>query len=197
MHKITNVRLIKSIPQKIKTEILNILDKSDLARERSHAENTLLWVKKLKPNTSLSLQIAALAHDIERSSSQRYKSEDFQSYEEYKKAHSERGAVILEEILRCHNLDEEIVSEATNLVKLHEIGGTENADILMDADSISFFDNNLDFYLSYKGLEGTIKQMNYKFQRCSPRAKKYIRSLEKYKSFKKMFNKIKMSTNGR
>lgn len=173
------------IPSDLKAEILSILNKSDLGKESSHGENTLLWVKKLKPDASLALQIAALAHDIERGVSPRYKDENFEDHEEYKKAHSERGAQILERILRQRNIDEKVITDATNLVRLHEVGGTTDADILLDADSISFFDNNLDFYISYKGLAGAIKQIEYKFQRCTPRAQKYINNIEKYRLFKK------------
>lgn len=176
------------IPPNLKTEILNILRESDLDLEAEHAENTLLWVKKLKPEASLALQIAALGHDLERGRPDRFKSEDFKDHAEYKKAHSEKGAEILEEILKKYKLDTKIIQEAANLVKIHEVGGTEDADILQDADSISFFDNNLEFYIGYKGLEGAKKQVKYKFERCSPRAQKCIKDLEVYQKFKNMKN---------
>ncbi|MBF0206762.1 MAG: DUF4202 family protein [Oligoflexia bacterium] len=179
------------IPIALKTEILNILDKSEHGRERSHAKNTLFWLKKLRPSASMALQIAALAHDIERCVLPRFMDKDFESHAEYKKAHSEKGAMILEEIMKHHDMKEKIIIETTNLVRLHEVGGNLDADILMDADSISFFDNNLDFYISYKGFAGAIKQVDYKFQRCSPRAQKYIVNLKMYKSFKKQIGQIK------
>lgn len=171
------------IPLDLETEILSVLDKSEHGREISHAENTLFWVKKLKPSASLALQIAALAHDIERGILPRFMDKDFESHEEYKKAHSEKGAKILEDILKKYDIDKKIIIEATNLVRLHEVGGNTDADILRDADSISFFDNNLDFYIGYKGMAGAIKQVKYKFDRCSPRAQKYIENLERYKKF--------------
>jgi hypothetical protein len=81
-------------------------------------------------------------------------------------------------------MEESVITDATELVRLHEVGGTEDADILRDADSISFFDNNLEFYISYKGFEEAVKQVAYKFDRCSPRAQKHIRELKPYQSFK-------------
>jgi HD superfamily phosphodiesterase len=177
-----------NIPVKLKNEILKILDQSDLEREGSHGENTLYWVKKIKPDASLSLQISALAHDIERGVAPRYKSGDFEDHGEYKKVHSEKGAKIIGKILEKHNIDNKTIDEVKELVRLHETGGNVNADILMDADSISFFDNNLEFYYSYKGLEGTLRQIDYKFKRCSPRAQKHIKSLKVYQSFKKKLN---------
>jgi hypothetical protein len=187
------MKLSNLIPSDLSEEILTLLDKSELSRERTHAENTLKWVIKLKPSASLALRIAALAHDIERSDPHRYKENNFKSHEEYKKAHSEKGAMLLKTILRKHGIDKNIIDNATNLVQLHEIGGNEEADILKDADSISFFDNNLDFYVSYKGLEGAIKQVEYKFQRCSSRAQKYIENLKKYKSFKKQIARVRVN----
>lgn len=184
-HLIALIILIMNIPTDLKAEILQTLDKSDLGLESLHAENTLHWVKTLESNPSLALQIAALGHDIERGVPPRYKSEDFKNYGKYKQAHSDRGAKLLEEIMLKHKVDEDVIVQAKKLVELHEVGGTEEADILMDADSISFFDNNLEFYISYKGLEGALRHIDYKFQRCSSRARKYIEKIETYKSFKK------------
>lgn len=167
----------------LKKKILNILRKSDLDLEAEHAENTFEWVLKLKPDASVALQIAALGHDLERGRENRFKSEDFEDHAEYKKAHSEEGARILRKLLEKHNLNKETIDEACRLVELHEVGGTEDADILRDADSISFFDNNLEFYIKYKGIDGAKKQVQYKFERCSPRARKYIQDLDSYKKF--------------
>lgn len=169
--------------EQIRDKILYALSKSDLALEANHGENTLKWVLEIKPDASIALQIAALGHDIERSRSDRYRSEDFTDHSEYKRLHSEKGAEMLRELLHEFNIDEEVIKEIEELVKLHEVGGTEDADILRDADSISFFDNNLDFYIGYKGLEGAKKQVEYKFSRCSERARNYIRKLDSYKNF--------------
>ncbi len=169
--------------EKIKYEILRILSNSDLDLEAEHAENTLEWVLKINPRASLALQIAALGHDIERSRQDRYRSEDFADHSEYKRLHSEKGAEMLGELLREFKLEEDVIKEIQELVRLHEVGGSEVADVLRDADSISFFDNNLDFYIGYKGLEGAKKQVEYKFSRCSERAKDYIKNLDSYKRF--------------
>ncbi|MFZ2152734.1 MAG: DUF4202 family protein [Microgenomates group bacterium] len=144
--------------------------------------------EKVKAICHAALQIAALAHDIERGILPRFMDKDFESHEEYKRAHSEKGAKILENILKKYAIDKKVIIEVTNLVRLHEVGGNTEANILRDADSISFFDNNLDFYIGYKGMAGAIKQVKYKFERCSPRAQKYIESLEKYQKFCKQIS---------
>lgn len=173
------------IPKKLYDEIVGLLDLADLDREASHGINTLDWVLRINPDASLALQIAALGHDIERSVSPRYRREEFTDHAEYKKAHSERGAEILGGILNKHNLEQSVIEEAVELVKLHEVGGTEDADVLRDADSISFFDNNLEFYIGYKGLEEAKRQVEYKFGRCSSRAQSHIKQLEGYQRFVK------------
>jgi hypothetical protein len=179
--KINNNKL----PINLVNEILDMLDKSEIKTERSHAENTLYWVKKIRPDASIALQIAALGHDLERGISPRFLETDFTSHAEYKVAHSEKSAKILEGIMRMHNLDDKVIASSIDLVILHEVGGNSDADVLMDADSISFFDNNLEYYILYKGLAGAIRQVNYKYERCTPRAQKYIDNIEGYKLFKK------------
>lgn len=169
--------------EQIKDEILSVLSMSDLELEAEHGENTLKWVLEIKPDAPIALQIAALGHDIERSRLDRYRSEDFPNHAEYKRLHSEKGAEMLGTILSEFEMDRETINEVKELVRLHEVGGTEDADILRDADSISFFDNNLDFYIKYKGLEGAKKQVEYKFTRCSKRAQSYISSIDNYRSF--------------
>lgn len=171
----------------LKERILSELRKSDLDLEAEHGENTLKWVLEINPNANIALQIAALGHDIERSRQDRYKSEDFKDHSEYKKLHSEKGAEMLGELMKEFQIDEKVISEVKDLVRLHEVGGTADSDILMDADSISFFDCNLDFYIGYKGLEGAKKQVEYKFNRASKRAQGYIEKIDKYKRFKESF----------
>lgn len=167
----------------IKDEILETLSKSDLDLEAEHGENTLKWVLEINPDASIALQIAALGHDIERSRPDRFKSEDFTDHTEYKRLHSEKGAEMLGELLHNFDISSEIIRQVEQLVSLHEVGGTEEADILKDADSISFFDNNLGFYIGYKGLDGAKQQVDYKFNRSSKRAQEYIKSLKSYNNF--------------
>lgn len=170
--------------EEVKKKILQTLSKSDLDLEAGHGENTLKWVLVIKPEASMALQIAALGHDIERSRHDRYKNEDFTDHSEYKRLHSEKSAEVLGQLLRGSGIGDTVIEEVEELVRLHEVGGTEDADVLRDADSISFFDNNLDFYIGYKGLEGAKVQVEYKFSRCSKRAQDYIKNLDNYKNFR-------------
>ena len=49
-----------------KQKIHTIISKSSVPEDPAHAENTLKWLLKLKPNANEALCIAALAHDIDR-----------------------------------------------------------------------------------------------------------------------------------
>jgi hypothetical protein len=176
------------IPEPLYNKILLTLKNSDLDLEAEHGENTLHWVLKLEPKASLALQIAALGHDIERSRISRYKSSDFDDHAEYKRQHSIKGAEMMRDLLEDFSIDTDVINQVVELITLHEVGGTEEADLIKDADSISFFDNNLEFYIGYKGIDAAKKQIEYKYQRASKRAQQYIDTLENYKQFKKENN---------
>lgn len=49
------------------------------------------------------------------------------------------------------DFDDLFINKVYNLVLKHELGGDKETDILMDADSISFFEGNLPTYLKDNG----------------------------------------------
>ncbi len=49
-----------------KQKIRAIIAGSEVPEDPLHAENTLAWLLKLKPESDKTLQVAALGHDIER-----------------------------------------------------------------------------------------------------------------------------------
>ena len=55
----------------IEEAIEKIISKSQVPEDPVHSKNTREWVLKLKPEADMALQIAALAHDIERSMDER------------------------------------------------------------------------------------------------------------------------------
>ena len=50
----------------VKKKIEKIIKNSLVPEDPMHSKNTLEWLLKLKPDADEALQIAALAHDIER-----------------------------------------------------------------------------------------------------------------------------------
>lgn len=160
----------------LKQEIEKIISNSHVPTDPSHSENTRKWLLKLKPKVSLELEIAALAHDIERGRKSEYL--DFETYDDYKRYHSQRSAKITSEVMRECNFNEKSIKKVKEIILLHETGGTEDADLLKDADSISFFDNNIEYYYKSRGEEKTRFKINYMFDRCSVKAKEIIRKMK-------------------
>ena len=143
-----------------------------------HAENVLEWLLKLKPDADEALQIAALAHDIDRADGKRkIQRADFNDYDQFKAAHAHNSAKILKEILHECQVEQSIVDEACRLVERHEIGGDVHADLLKDADSISYFEVNMPLYFQREGYGETLKRCIWGYRRLSPNMKEICRQI--------------------
>lgn len=169
----------KPIPDKeLESKITELMSRSKLPEDSKHGIMTRKCVLKLYPKAPYHLQIAALAHDIERSSASALKSRDFNDYNVYKKLHCKRGAKIIDALLEKQKYPLPFRKKVSKLVMLHEFGGTAEADILMDADSISFFEDNLTHHLESHTAEETCKKAKWMYDRASARVKKYVRSMK-------------------
>ena len=178
--------------KKIESEIEKVISQSQVPEDPIHSKNTREWVLKLKPEADRALQIAALGHDIERSVEERkIKRENFLDYDEFKKAHSQNSKIILCEIFSMHNINQKFIEKVTNFVLLHEFGGTIGADILRDADGISFFDVNLPFYFHRNSEKETAFRMRWGYRKLSKVARSIVRDFS-YDNvdLEALFNKI-------
>ena len=164
--------------KKLKSEIAQILSKAEFELENAHSLDTLKWVKKIDKNASESLQIAALAHDIDRGISPRICIETNETYDGYKARHAKRSSQLIADLLLKYNYPKDFIKRTSLLVEKHEVGGDKEIDILMDADSISFFSCNLDWYLNYKGITGTKDKIIFMYKRATPRAKQMIKKIK-------------------
>lgn len=169
---------------KIKKEIERIINNSYSNTELSHARGTLKWVLKIKTNADEALQIASLAHDIERGGKEKRiitkkidNNENFSDYDIKKKKHATKSAKIIAELLEIFDVKKEIIKRVKYLVKNHEIGGDEDANILRDADSLSYFEDNFDAYFKYYGKEKTKHKIDYMYNRISEKRKKLCKKL--------------------
>ena len=105
------------------------------------------WLLVLEPDASEALRLAALTHDMER---------HFpggpvpdltlppEADVAYRREHSERSARIVGEWLRGEGAPETTIAEVERLIRLHEVGGDHDADVLQAADSLSFLEVNVD-----------------------------------------------------
>lgn len=150
----------------IKKKIEKIIEKSPIPEDPIHSKNTLKWVLKLKPDADDALQIAALGHDIERAISERkVKRQDYKEYDEFKEAHALNSAKILLEIMKECKASKVLMDEVFFLVAHHEKGGSEKAEILKNADTISFFDVNLPFYYLRNSVEETKRRFLWGYKK--------------------------------
>jgi predicted transport protein len=134
-----------------------------------HFRRTLYWVKKLEPKASEALLIAAYAHDIERWSRNPRKKKIT------KTEHVNKGAKIISNFLKKLSADKTLIDRVSYLICHHENGGSHEANILTDADSLSFFENNIK--ITAKLFPKTLKQkINRMYSRITfSKTKKYVK----------------------
>lgn len=144
--------------------------------ELIHSRLVSKWVLRLKPDADEALKIAALSHDMERAVTG-ITEKDLKGdatpieFAAFKKAHSMRSADLICKILERHDYPGETVQKVRRLVENHEFGGDEEANILMDADSIAYFEYNIPSYLKRNGEDRTRKKIRFMYERMSARAK--------------------------
>lgn len=161
-----------------KQNIRAIIAKSSVPEDSFHSENVLEWIIKLKSDADEALQIAALAHDIDRADEhKKTKRNNFSDYNKFKSVHAENSANILKGILIKCNVKQSIIDESCRLVRYHEVGGDPHSDLLKDADSISFFEINMPFYFQREGKEETLKRCIWGYNRLSLKMKKFCQNI--------------------
>jgi len=168
----------------LKKEIAEIISKSPLEFDPGHSKKTLEWVLKLKPGADEALQIAALAHDMERGVTgitETYGLKDLSNIKEFKKEHAKRSAEIIADLMEKYNYYKEIIARIKFLVEKHDEGGDdEELNILTDADSIAFFDFHITMYYEKNGREKTEDKIRFMLERVSEKAKEIIKNIKYY-----------------
>jgi hypothetical protein len=117
---------------------------------REHLVCALDWLDRIAPGTREAVRLAALTHDMERAfpgpdSPQMTSLND----PVYNKLHSERSARIVGTWLRGNGASDALVQNVETLILAHETGGWLEADLVQAADSLSFFDTNIDLFLDF------------------------------------------------
>ena len=161
-----------------KQKIRAIISKSGVPEDPIHAENVLEWILKLKPDADEALQIAALAHDLDRANERKkIQRSNFNDYNQFKAAHAKNSAEILKKILHKCQVEKSVVDKACRLVERHEIGGDPLSDLLKDADSISYFEVNMPLYFQREGYDETLKRCIWGYNRLSPKMKEICQNI--------------------
>ncbi len=161
-----------------KQKIREVIAGSRVPEDPGHADNTLEWLLHLEPDAGEALQLAALAHDIDRAIEEiKVRRADFDDFDVFKAAHARHGVTLLRPILTACDVAHDIVDEACRLVLLHEVGGDPDSDLLKDADSISYFDVNLPLYYQREGWDETKRRSHWGYRRLTPRAQEIVKHI--------------------
>lgn len=133
--------------------VIEYVDQS-YGRHMPHFERTVFWLEKFLPNCGEAEKIAAYSHDIERAFRDEVKKvpEDYLSVD-FLRSHQEGGAEIMRKFLTEKNASDELISTVVHLISRHEEGGDNEQNALMDADSVSFFETNVENFVRKKALE--------------------------------------------
>jgi len=117
---------------------------------RDHLVRALDWLDQLAPGSREAVRLAALTHDMERA----FPGPDSPHMNSlndpvYNRLHAERSARIVGMWLRANGAVEALAREVEVLILAHETGGWLEADLVQAADSLSFFDTNIDLFLGF------------------------------------------------
>lgn len=144
--------------------VIDSFEKARKGENIKHLERTAYWLKQLKPDADEAMLIAAVSHDIERALRD---SDKKPTTEE----HQGKGAEIMGEFLEKQNAPREMIDKVKNLVSKHEIGGTDEENLIKDADSVSFLENQVDIFISCvpqgTSKEKTLEKFNLMYDRIS------------------------------
>lgn len=162
-----------------------------------HCERVYRWILTLKPGASDALQIAGLVHDIDRAyEDKRVKQSDYDDYNIYKREHAARSAEIVEGLLEKAGTDPGLIERVRYLVQEHEAvpTGDPELEILKAADSLTFFDFDLDRYRETSGAEATKRKMAFMYNKLSRQYKGEIDRVMQSKSgqMQDLFESAKM-----
>lgn len=174
--------------QILKRRIENIIKESPIKEDSKHSILTYEEVMELCPNASEELKISALAHDIERAVSPRIEQSPSELYEDYKEKHAERSAEITANLMEDVGYDQDSINKVRDYITHHEVGGSEETDILMDADSITYFRYNVNLYYERTRFEKTKEKIIFMYERSSESAKKVISKLKFNENIQKVFD---------
>ena len=161
--------MTKNIYKKVERFVINVFSEEDDDSGIKHFLRTVYWMKILKPDIDEALLVSAIAHDIERGF------RDHQNYNHIKKTdkgfrsdkhlthHQNEGARIIGEYLQQIGADKKFIRRVKMLISKHEVGGNEDQNLLKDADSISFFENRADHFVSKQVIETSKDKVKDKF----------------------------------
>ena len=176
--------------KKLESSIAKEISNSDHPEDPRHSILAKKWVKKLDPKAPYHVQIAALAHDIDRARHSVKWKENTEKYNAFKKRHEARSAKIACEILRKHKYSLSFRRKVSHIIRNHEFGGNYETNLVRDADSLSFFENNIKYMIKRHPDSYTIKKCKWMFNRVDPKAREFIIRMKQPPAIKKLLKHV-------
>ncbi len=115
----------------------------------THLLRSLEWLDRLTPDASEAARLATLTHDMERAFGGPDAIPIKMSDRAYEEAHSNRSARIVGEWLRANGAHAGLVRDVEALIRVHEWGGSPEANLVQAADSLSFLETNIDLMVGF------------------------------------------------
>ncbi|WKZ26777.1 MAG: DUF4202 family protein [Candidatus Paceibacterota bacterium] len=173
------------------SKTIEYVDKSFQWKQKPHFERTVFWLERFLPEANEAHKIAAYSHDIERSFRDEKTKNNLKNYldKEFLRVHQEKGAEIMAKFLKSQKSSEDVIKTVRHLISKHEVGGDEEQNALMDADSVSFFETNAELFVNEKaaieGYEEVKEKLDWMFNRISSKKRKEI-ARENYEKWSKI-----------
>ncbi len=145
-----------------------------------HALDAWQWALRLSPDATASVQLAALLHDVERLVSEAEQRVEHLAadYQTFKDAHARAGAKIAKQLLDDAGVPPAVQERTVELIAEHERAGADReAQVVADADALSFFSLNSPGYLAYFGPDQTERKVAYTLARMSRAARGHLHHL--------------------
>jgi hypothetical protein len=139
-----------------------------------HTLDTWQWMLRIDATASITAQLAALLHDVERLESEpdvriEHHAADYQAFED---AHASRGGAWAFELLQAAGVAPVIAERVREIVTRR--GRDPEIDLLNDADALSFMSLNSSAYLDHFGPEETRRKLVYTLGRMGDKARKKL-----------------------
>ena len=115
----------------------------------THLLRSLDWLDRLAPDASEAVRLATLTHDMERAFGGPDAIPIKLNDRAYEEAHSNRSARIVGEWLRANGAPVALAETVESLIRVHEWGGSPEANLVQAADSLSFLETNIDLMLGF------------------------------------------------
>ena len=143
-----------------------------VAAEHDHALDTWRWVLRLEPHASLSLQLAALLHDIESPDAGRSvdRPDEARDYLGSKRAEAEASAGAVVGILESLSTPPPLVERTRALIAEHEGRASDEprepaTTLLANADALSFFSLGAPGFARHFGLAHAARKVGHGVRR--------------------------------